>query len=223
MTLNTYTGLKNSLLVWNQRSLNDQDFVSQIPTFIQLAEQVLFTDFPSLGDQFYVNGAFQAGIAITSKPALWGRTLSFFFLDTDKKIHFLQRRSFEMSLLYRDNYETQGLPLYYSDYGFNYMEVSPVPDQVYDFQLAYYGKIYPLTPQNQTNWLTLNAYDLLFSVCMFWANIYLQNPTEIEKWGNLSDRRLSKYTGYDQSRLVDRYADASTRLLSSTPVQGAPS
>ena len=218
MTLTTYSGLSQAIVAWCNRSPNDGAFVAQIPIFVELAEQMIFQDVSTLGNQLYVNSTFVTNQSFIAKPALWGRTLSLLYIaDAQNTIVEVQRVTYEMGQQYRQQYNRAGPPLYYTDLSYNYIVLFPVPDKTYQIQLAYYGKIEPLTPANQTNWLSLNAPDLLFYACMSKAMDYLLNPTESQQFLALYKERAGTYMSYDLSRLLDRTADASTRLLSQSP------
>lgn len=208
MNLYSYDGLVKGITSWTKRSVDDTTFVANIDIFISLAEQQIFNDLSVLGNQQYGTGKLIAGNQIVSKPALWGKTLTLSFLDQDgKNIEIISRAAYEKSLQFGNPITKTGKPQYYTDFGFNYFILTPVPDFAYDFQLAYYTKLPPLTVQNQTNWLTQNGYDLLFYCSLAKAYLFLNNPDYSSLYQQLYSDRVNAYTTYDMKRLVDRFTD----------------
>jgi len=219
MPLNSYDGLFDAILAWCNRRDTDTDFVLQIPTFITLAEQQIFLDVPTLGTQEYVTGNFTIGNSTYPKPALWGKTLTLSYTDFGNTVHVIERISYEYGLQYNQNLRI-GPPMYYTDYSYNYIQMFPAPDKAYPFQLAYYSKVTPLTVNNQTNWITQNAPDLLFYLSMSKAQMYLKNFQDSQIWEDKYKDRAKVLNDYDLSRLLDRTADITTKTIPSPSSSG---
>lgn len=226
MSINNYNGLEDAILAWCKRTLTDIEFVAQVPVFITLAEQQIFLDIPTLGNQLYVTGIFSETHPLYPKPALWGRTLTLECLDSavvddlQAKTHVIQRVSYEVGIQYKKTFAQTGLPLYYTDFSYNFIEVFPAPDQAYPFQLAYYTQIPPLTVNNQTNWTTQNAPDMLFYLAMSKAQLYLQDFQSADAWEAKYKDRAKILNDYDQERLYDRTAEVTTKAIPFQPPQG---
>jgi len=211
--VNTYTGLKIAIKEWANRT--DTVFINNIPLFISLAEQQFFIDCSTLGNENYITGTFNANSGIVNKPALWGRTLTFSYLDATGSIQILQRASYEMIRSYipkQSSNPVSNIPRYYTDYGFNYFLVSPTPIGSYNFEICYFQKIQPLSDSNETSWITENAYDALFWSCMNKAMIFIDNIPDSEMYKALYQERVDSINAYNDNRLIDRTANISGGL-----------
>lgn len=207
----TYNNLKTSIASWtNRNTVSDTAFAEQIPFFISLAEQAIFKDLSTLGNEKYVKGNFNVNNGIVTRPALWGKTLTFSYLDSDGFIHILERVPYEYCRSFMDepaNQPTTVIPKYYTDYGFSYILVVPSPRVSFSYEFVYLEKIQPLSDNNQTNWNTQNAYDLLFYKSMEKANDWLLNNEQSQKFASLYENRIQAYTMYDKDRKTDRFSD----------------
>lgn len=207
MSLYTYDGLVSEIASWSRISVNDLNFISRIPTFIALAEQQLFMDCTTLGNQSYVLSQFTPGQSIIEKPVGWGRTISLSYFRNTQTV-YLQRQTVEYNEMFHSAINVSGIPQYYSDYGYDQIQVLPAPDLSYSFRLAYYVKIPPLTRHNTENWYTRNAYDILFYSCMDKAMTYQGNSNLSALYHQKYQERLAMISNYDKERLLDRYSDA---------------
>lgn len=206
--VNTYTGLKTAIQEWANRT--DTVFINNIPLFISLAEQQFFIDCSTLGNETYITGTFNANSGIVNKPALWGRTLTFSYIDAMDSIQVLQRSSYEMIRSYvpkQANNPIANLPQYYTDYGYNYILISPTPIAAYNYEICYFQKIQPLSLSNETSWITENAYDALFWSSMDKAMRFIDNMADAEMFKVMYQERVAAINAYNDNRLVDRTAN----------------
>jgi len=206
--VNTYTGLKTAIQEWANRT--DTIFINNIPLFISLAEQQFFIDCSTLGNETYITGTFNANSGIVNKPALWGRTLTFSYLDATNSIQVLQRSSYEMIRSFIPKQASNpiaNLPQYYTDYGFNYFLISPTPIAAYNYEICYFQKIQPLSLSNETSWITENAYDALFWSSMDKAMRFIDNMADAEMFKSMYQERVAAINAYNDNRLVDRTAN----------------
>ncbi len=205
-TLTTFNGLVAAIPLWTNRT--DPTFISQVPNFINLGQQRIFTDCPTLASQVYVNGTFVPNNPIVSIPALWGSNLTFQYIDQDGNINVLQYMPLEN--VNQFNPISTGVstqvpnPRYYTNMGIGYLFVSPTPTDALNFQIAYDSNSPTLTTQTQTNFITQNMYDLLFVASMSYAYIYLQNATQIQSWEVMYKERKESYLSYNTGRKFDR-------------------
>ena len=211
--VNTYNGLVQAITDWVNR--NDPTFIANIPLFISLAEQVFFYDCPTLGTQVYEKGTFNPNSGIIPKPALWGQTLSFSYLDSANNVNVMQRVSYEYIRSWVPNnntitpangtYTTSAqdiLPRYYTDYGYNYFLISPKPIIGYTYELAYLTKAQPLSLSNQTNWITQYAYDALFYLSLSYAYRFIDNQPDADLWQQQATTRIQSLVSYHLGQLV---------------------
>jgi len=205
----TYNSLITQVLAYLDRT--DFETTEQIPNFINQAEQRLSRESKSIGFESYVNGVFTAGLPVLQKPGRWRRTVSFSYgtgetFNTSKQLYL---RSYEYLRSYWPTEVEQGVPLYYSDYGYNNYLIAPTPDQNYPFQICYLELPEPLSITNQTNWLTFFAPDALLYATLLEAIPFLKNDERIPLWQSLYDRALKSLNLQDDMRLLDRASNRS--------------
>lgn len=189
---------------------NDAAFLAECPVFISNAEQRIFIDFSQLGNEFYYIDTFTAGSGIVNKPALWGDTLTFSYVDSDGNIVILERVAYEYCRKFINNPSTQNtlvLPTYYTDYGYDRWLVVPTPQVAFDIEVAMIRKIISLGITQQTNWNTTYAYDALLAACNYYAFTYLQNSRMREMWDATYKERIELYNKYNKARKADRLSD----------------
>jgi len=206
--VNTYNGLVQAIQQWTNR--NDQVFIANIPLFISLAEQQFFIDCSTLGNEFYVTSLFSANNESFPKPVNWGETLTFSYIGPEGNIVVLKRVSYEFIRTYSpaNNISTNmPIPRYYSDYGYDYFIISPTPTVAYPVEIAYFGKIEPLTIVNQTNWITQNAYDALFWACLDKAYNFIDNSADATIYAGKYQERIKAIITYNKGRKYDRTVD----------------
>lgn len=212
--VNTLTGLTQAIISFTNRT--DTVFINNIPIFISLAEQDYFFNCSTLGNQTYSTGTLIAGNATIPKPALWGQTLDFIFLDTLNTLHIVDRVSYEYLRIYNSNpsgfnpdpsLDGITFPKYYTDEGFPYLLLTPVPLEAYKYQWVYYQKIVPLSPSQQSNWILLNDYSTFFKGCLAYAYKFLQNTVEAAAYKQefFADMQITKK--YNEDRTYDRSSD----------------
>jgi hypothetical protein len=61
----------------------------------------------------------------------------------------------------------------------------------------------PLSLEQQTNWNTINAYDLLLWSCMHKAMLFIEDDTRAQVFAALVEQGIKSYTSYDKDRLFD--------------------
>jgi hypothetical protein len=171
----TYASLVEDIGTYSERSL-DTAFVTQIPRLVMLAEQQLAAEWRGLGNMEWVTSAFTAAQPIVAKPALWRETVSWNYgmgvEPADQDRIYLLERSLEYCRTYWPNPTSALLskpPKYYASYDWNHFFVTPTPFAAYPYELGYYTRITPLDDDNQTNWLTEHAPQLLLAACMLQA------------------------------------------------------
>lgn len=107
------------------------------------------------------------------------------------------------------NPATTGVPRYYAWSGDGTSEfiVAPTPAVATTLEIGYTYRIAGLSSGNPTNWLSLNASDLLFYACMLEANAFLKmNEVDTRKFTELYERALQSFVAEDrQRRQTDSY------------------
>lgn len=196
----TYDSLVLQLQSYCERT--DAPFISELPTFIMLAENRLATDMKQQGFQSVVKGNL-TGASAMAKPAFWRETISFTFKDPTAGWLPLRLRSLEYLKNFWPLASAVAQPRFYADYNYSNFYVAPTPDKTYEFELAYYARLEPLDGTNQTNWLTLNAPQTLFYAAMLEAQLWIKNPEKTQLWQSM----YSDAKGSIQQENAERVAD----------------
>lgn len=203
----------NSLVLQIQSYLNrtDADTVAQIPNFIYQAEQRICRESKNVGLEMYVNSAFVTGNSVIEKPGRWRRTISFTFGNgtNDNTVNVMYQRAYEYLRMYTPDPSQTGVPLFYADYGYTHWLIAPTPSFEFPFQVSYLELPVPITANNQTNWLTDYAPDVLLYACLLEAIPYLKNDERIPVWQNMYDRGLASLNTQDDQRPLDRASNRS--------------
>lgn len=189
-------------LVPSYATRTDDAFLTQIPTFISLAENRLATDMKQQGFQTVVSGTLPLNQSMP-KPAFWRETIGFSYVDESGQRQPILLRSYEYCRNYAPT-SAPGVPKFYADYNIANFLVVPTPSQEFEFELTYYARLQPLSPANQTNWLTLNMPQALLAAIMLEASIWLRNTAETQKWSGMYQGATSAALQENQERIADR-------------------
>lgn len=208
----TYASLVSQIQDYLQRT--DSDTINAIPTFISTVENNINRKCKSIGFEQYVVGNFINANPVLQKPARWRRTVTF---NYGTGTNFNDRnpialRSYEFIRNYWPNPTLTSPPLFYADYGFHNWLIGPTPDQAYPFEVAYIEMPTPLSNQNQTNWLTNYAPDVLFYGSMVEAMRFLKNTNDnrLPEWKEGYREGIYFLMDEDEKRIFDRQSDRSS-------------
>lgn len=182
---------------------HDSQFIAQIPSFVALAENRLASEGRGLGNLKAVTSTFTAANPIVAKPQRWRETVSWNFGLTntaDALRNFILPRTYEFARVYAPP-GTLGSPKYYADYDADNWLVVLTPLLAYPFELLYYERWEPLDATHQTNWLTINAPQLLLYATLLEAAPFLKNYNEQAKtWQAAYDRSMAIIFGREEGR-----------------------
>jgi len=182
---------------------NDASTFFQQPDFIAQAEQRICREAKTIGLERYVTGQFVIGQPVVNKPADWRRSLTFTYTGSRGATQ-IYHRNYEYLRLYWPDAALQGAPLYYGDFGYTQLVVVPTPDQAYPFLYGYVALPTPLSPTNQTNWLTDYAPDLLLYAILLETTPFLKNDERIPVWESAYSRGLASLNQQNDQRRLDR-------------------
>lgn len=205
----------NSLVKQIQSYLNrtDQDTLDQIPNFIRQAEEKICRQCKTIGFEVYVTGNFEPGISVLPKPGRWRRHISFNFGTSEDPIlvksvrNPILLRSYEyLRTFWPDPFLTDK-PQFYSDYGFSSMLIAPTPDEAYPFEYSYLELPQPLSPSNQTNWLTEYASGALLYGSLLETASFLKDDERIPVWEKYYLSEIQAIQQTDTLNMQDRSAD----------------
>lgn len=187
-TAMTFSSLVQDLQNYLQRT--DALIIDMIPTFIMLAQQRIPREFKGLGMRSEVTGVFDGTAQSTGmmqKPSDWRKTIAFYVgtgAGNNTHTPVLERDYDYIRTVYPDPTQ-QGVPRFYGDADYNHWLVQPSPQRGYPFKIPYYSTLTLLDETTQTNWLTVNAPDLLLYACLLEAIPFLKVDERIPVWQGL--------------------------------------
>ncbi len=199
MSSMTFTSLIEDVKNYAERE--DSPFVDQIPRMVMLAENRIATEVRGLGQVKYVRGKFVRGNGILPKPARWRETVSLSLAGLDGTTRFLRQRGYSFCRSYWPDVALEGLPEYYCDYDYEHWLVVATPDQDYDLEICYFERPLPLGMENQTNWTTQYAPQLILYATLLEAQPFLKRPERIAEFQGLFDRSAAAVNNEAQRRL----------------------
>ena len=115
-------------------------------------------------------------------------------------------RGYEFCRSYWPDASKVDVPYYYADYDYEHYFIAPTPDLQYSFELQYYERPEPLSEDNQTNWTTQYAPQMLLFACLIEAMPFLKTSERIPEFQALYDRALAAVVKEDQGRATDSAA-----------------
>lgn len=193
----------NTLLTTVADYLERDDIASRIPTFIMLAETKTARVLKAQLAQIAVTDALTVNSPVVVKPQRWIETISF-TIETSDGIAVLKERSRETIQTMYPILTDTATPKYYAEWQQNYYYIGPTPDDSYDFELMIYQQPPNLDVNQQTNYLTATAPDLLLYSTLLEAEGYLKNDERLPVWKAARDEILQQYGVLDQRRQSDR-------------------
>lgn len=187
---------------------SDQIVYEQIPRLINLAERRIARELKVQGLINVVKSQMQPGLAVYPKPDRWRSTVSFNFGTGDQGNQYTQlfARDYEYIRSYWPDRTQTGEPIFYADYDYNNWIVSPTPDAAYPFEVLVYQLLPLLDDENQSNWLTEYAPQVLLYASLLEATPFLKNDERISVWQQMYDRAAQALNGEDLSKILDRSA-----------------
>lgn len=196
----TYNKLVELLKSYGER--NDDAYTDQIQSFITLAENDLATEMKQQGFQCVVRGTFDP-TNVLPKPTFWKETISFGYW-VDNVWYDLFMRSLEYIRQYWPVTALTEQPKFYADYNFQNFYIAPTPPSNYPFELVYYARLDPLSPDHQENWMTLNAPQALLAACLKQSAVWRKNKEEIALFSAQYQQAVGALLDENRQRLADR-------------------
>lgn len=180
----------------------------QIPRLINLAERRCSRELKVQGFINVVTDTLLVGQSVYAKPDRWRETVSMNIgvgatLSTRKAIF---TRAYEYLRAFWPDESVASEPHYYADYNYSNWLIAPTPDAQYPIEIVYYELPVLLDDDNQSNWLTEYAPELLLYATLLEATPFLKNDDRIPTWQNLYDRAAAMLNGEDLTKILDRAA-----------------
>lgn len=173
----TYTALKQTIQDYTQNS--ETTFVSNIPNFVQLAEERVYNSVQIPAIRKNQTGTMTSGNKYLTLPTDWLATFSLTVIDPvtgaqsfllDKDVNFI-RESFPVP-------SASGTPAYYAQFDVNTLILGPTPDAAYAVELHYY--YYPESIVTAgTSWLGSNFAEVLLYGALREAYLFMKGEADI--------------------------------------------
>ena len=207
----TFTSLQEDVRSYLERggsASTDPLVYAQIPNLINLAERRISRDLKVQGFQTVVVTNLQTGVAVLPKPDRWRETISMNIgTGTGNNTRsMLFTRSYEYCRQYWPNDTEVEQPEFYADYNYTNWLIVPTPDDDYPIEILYYELPALLDQNNQTNWLTEYAPNLLLYATLLEATPFLKNDERIPVWTNMYQMAAQALNGEDLKKILDRSA-----------------
>ena len=181
----TYDSLLSDIQSYAER--DDDPFVSQIPRLVMLAENRIASEIRGLGYIRVVSFALNSGTHTYQKPARWRETVSLSYAASGV-LKPIYPRQYQYARMYWPDLTQTGVPAYYADYDYEHFIIVPTPNAGYTAELMYHERPEPLSTDNQTNWTTQYAPQLLLYGTLLEAQPFLKRPERMQEFQTLFDR-----------------------------------
>jgi len=199
LTYDTLTSLVQQYL-----ERKDAAVVAFIPTAIMLAEFEIAENIKTLGQMIVANSNMNIGNPVIAKPARWRKTVSMTLTAVDGTTQPILLRKLEYLKQYWQNVSTTDTPLFYADYDYDNWYVAPTPSAAFAFQTLCYTRLQPLASDNQTNWITQNAPNVMLFGTLKQTAPFLKDDARLAVWSQLFDTALAALKTEEQLRIGDR-------------------
>ncbi len=207
----TFASLQQDIRNYTERGnspITDPLFYEQLPRLINLAERRCARELKIQGFLNVVTDTLIVGQSVYAKPDRWRETISI-NIGTGTALNSrkpLFARAYEYLRAFWPDDSLTSEPLYYADYNYSNWLIMPPPDAAYPRETLYYEIPVLLDDDNQSNWLTEYAPELLLYATLLEATPFLKNDERIATWQNLYDRAAAMINGEDLSKILDRAA-----------------
>ena len=171
MSITNYSELLTSVANWT----HDDNLTALIPDFVTFAENRIYRDLRIRAMETALSTAISSGIVAVPSGYI---EMKFAYVDGSSK---LQRKDSEWIYTKYPNRVADRQPFFFAREGENFI-FGPYPDSGYTVKGLYYKKLAALSGQNETNWFTTNAPDLLLAATMLECMIYIQDDPRITLW-----------------------------------------
>lgn len=210
-TTTTFSSLQSDVQRYLERGSTaaaDPIVFAQIPRLINLAERRIATELKVQGFIRVMTTTLVPGTSVYAKPDRWRDTVS---INVGTGAGNTERtpvlaRSYEYVRAYWPDESDTGTPEVYADYDYSHWLIAPTPDAAYPMEVLYYEQVQMLDEENQSNWLTESAPQLLLYATLLEATPFLKNDERLGTWQAMYDRAAEALNGQDLSKILDRAA-----------------
>jgi hypothetical protein len=183
---------------------SDPIVYEQLPRLVTLAERRIARELKILGFIRAVTMPLTPGVAVFQKPDRWRDTVS---MSVDNVPIFA--RAYEYIRSYWPDEASRAAPQFYADYDYNHWLLAPTPVAASTLEILYYEQPALLGDDQQQNWITEYAPDLLTYATLLEATPFLKKDERIQTWQTIYDRAAQGINGEELKRILDRTATRS--------------
>lgn len=207
MEVLTYTSLLADVRRYIERgAAADVSVYTQLPRLISQAERAIATALKVQGFINVVTSFLEVGQSVYDKPDRWRSTISMSFgtgvgNETRRPLY---TRAYEYCRAYWPDATQQSVPKFYADYDYSHWLIVPTPVSRLPWEVVYYEMPALLGADNETNWLTDFAPNLLLYRSLLECAPFLGSDDRIATWQGFYNEQLSSISEQDVRRIVDR-------------------
>jgi len=218
MATMTYSSLTQDLKDWMEN--DGTEFSNETDNFIGLAEQRIVRDIDPQAFTTSAYSTFNVNDRFVSKPtdALIIRHL--LYLDSDSKRNFLEKKTDEFIYDYWPTSATTGTPKYWTDYNDTELLVAPTPSAALTIEMSYVQRLDTLSSSNTTNWLTVNAQELLLFGSLMEACTFTKSREDLQIYSHRYKAAVDSINNQTRRRRRDDY-NAPANVMGETNIQQA--
>ncbi len=198
----------DSLLVDMRRYLErgfteatDPIVFEQLPRLVNMAERRIAHEFKLQGFLRVVTTPLTPGLSTYRKPDRWRNTVSMRVNGTP-----VFARGYEYIRSYWPDETQTDTPEFYADYDYQHWVFAPTPAAGFVLECIYHEMPALLDAENQTNWLTEYAPNLLLYGALLEAAPFLKDDERIPVWQNSYSQAAQALGAEDTSKIIDRAA-----------------
>jgi hypothetical protein len=182
MTMTYAVGVNSPTNLWQMvqdyTENTESSFVSYIPTFVQIAEERIYStvQIPALRKTWI--SSLTSGNRFLVLPADWLATFSVEITDNDGDSYYLLEKDAEFMRESFPKESVTGQPTHYGQYDDNAIILGPTPDTAYSVTLSYY--YYPTSIVSAgASWLGDNMQNVLLYGTLREAYLYLKGDDDL--------------------------------------------
>ena len=218
MATMTYATLTQDLKDWMEN--DGTEFSNETDNFIGLTEQRIVRDIDPQAFTTTAYSSFNVSDRFVTKPtdALVIRHL--LYLDSNSKRYFLEKRTDEYIYDYWPTIATTGTPKYFADYNDTEILVAPTPSAALTIEMSYVQRLDPLSSSNTTNWLTINAQELLLFGALMEACTFSKNREDLQIYSSRYKAAVDSINNQTRRRRRDDY-NAPMNVMGENNIQQA--
>jgi len=175
----TYAELKTAIQDYTEN--NETSFVSNLPIFIQQAEERILKNVQLSLFRKNVSGAMTSANKYLTAPSDFLAPFSLAFINGSNEHVFLEFKDADFVQTFNPNGATTGDPRYYAVFDLDHFVIGPTPDDNYAVELHYFYRPASLTSgaDSGTTWLSENAQIAMLYGSLLEAYTYMKGEPDL--------------------------------------------